>query len=63
LGEVLKTTVQLLGSYDLRSAAELKEHKPRPEDECQLIETWIATMDSTVCSRGAVVTAPAICLK
>jgi len=32
LGEVLSTSVELLSSYNLRSAREPKEHKPRPED-------------------------------
>jgi hypothetical protein len=35
---VLKETVQLLSSHDLRTIAELREHKPRPEDECQPVE-------------------------
>ena len=34
----MKETVQLLGSYDLRTVAELREHKPQPEDRCQLVE-------------------------
>jgi hypothetical protein len=50
LGDVLKTTLQLLGSYDLRSVEELKEHKPRPEDQCQLIE-HLASYDGFSCLR------------
>ena len=38
LGDVLSTTIQLLSSYNLRSIGELKEHKPRPEDQCRPIE-------------------------
>jgi hypothetical protein len=37
-GEELKTTVQLLSSYNLRTVEELREHKPRIEDQCQVIE-------------------------
>ena len=38
-GDALNTTVQLLSSYDLRTTEELKEYKPRPEDNCELIES------------------------
>ena len=31
-------TVELLSTYDLRSIAELREYKPWPEDEYQMIE-------------------------
>jgi hypothetical protein len=34
LGDELKVTIELLSSYELRSAAELREHKPRLEDKC-----------------------------
>jgi hypothetical protein len=37
-GSALKETVHLLSSYDLRAVAELREHKPRPRDECQPVE-------------------------
>jgi hypothetical protein len=37
LGDELKATIELLSSYDLRSVAGLREHKPRPEDKYQLI--------------------------
>ncbi|KAF4611388.1 hypothetical protein G7Y89_g15625 [Cudoniella acicularis] len=46
--DVLSTTVQLLSSYDLRSIRELKEHKPRPEDQCQPIE-HLASYDGFYC--------------
>ena len=48
LGDELKATVELLSSYDLRSVAELREHKPRPEDKCQLIE-HLASYDGVYC--------------
>jgi hypothetical protein len=48
LGDQLKATVELLSSYDLRSVAELREHKPQPEDECQLIEL-LASYDGVYC--------------
>ena len=38
LGDELKATIELLNSYNLRSVAGLREHKPRPEDKCQLIK-------------------------
>ncbi|KFX97428.1 hypothetical protein O988_04874 [Pseudogymnoascus sp. VKM F-3808] len=38
LGGVLKSTVQQLSSYDLRTVEELKAHKPRPEDKCEKIQ-------------------------
>jgi hypothetical protein len=50
LGDVLKTTLQLLGSYDLRSVEELKEHKPRSEDQYQLIE-HLASYNGFSCLR------------
>jgi hypothetical protein len=37
-GDPLSTTVQLLSSYSLRTAHELKEYKPCLGDECQPIE-------------------------
>jgi hypothetical protein len=37
-GSVLKETVRLLSSYDLRTREELKEHQPGPDGECQLVE-------------------------
>jgi hypothetical protein len=48
LGDVLKATVELLSSYDLRSVVELREHKPRPEDYCQLIE-HLASYNGVYC--------------
>jgi hypothetical protein len=45
---VLKATVELLSSYDLRSVVELREHKPRPEDHCQLIK-HLASYDGVYC--------------
>jgi hypothetical protein len=47
-GDILKTTVQLLSSYDLRTIEELKEHKPRPEANCELIE-YLASYDGFYC--------------
>ncbi|KAG4427113.1 hypothetical protein IFR05_017404, partial [Cadophora sp. M221] len=38
----------LLGSYDLRTVEELKERKPRPEDQCQPIE-HLASYDGSSC--------------
>lgn len=38
LGDELKATAELLNSYDLRSVAELREHKPRLGDKCQAIK-------------------------
>jgi hypothetical protein len=37
-GDELSTTMQLLSSYNLRTVEELRENKPQPLDECQLIE-------------------------
>ncbi|PQE31525.1 telomere-associated recq protein [Rutstroemia sp. NJR-2017a WRK4] len=37
-GEALKTAVQLLGSYQLRTVDELRAHKPRIEDQCPMVE-------------------------
>jgi hypothetical protein len=37
-GEALKTTIQLLSSYQLRTVDELHTHKPRIEDQCFKIE-------------------------
>jgi len=37
-GDVLSTTVQLLGSYDLRTVEELREYKRRLDNDCQPIE-------------------------
>lgn len=48
VGDILKRTTELLSSYDLRSVAELREHKPRPEDNCQLIE-YLASYDGVYC--------------
>jgi len=48
LGNELKATAELLSSYDLRSIAELREHKPRPEDKCQLIK-HLASYDGVYC--------------
>jgi hypothetical protein len=48
LGNELKATAELLSSYDLRSVAELREHKPRPEDKCQLIE-HLVSYDGVYC--------------
>jgi hypothetical protein len=45
LGDTLATTLQLLSSYELRSAEELKAHKPGPDDQCQLIE-YLQSFDS-----------------
>lgn len=38
LGNVLKTTVQLLSSYNLRTIEELRAHKPQLEDKCEQIQ-------------------------
>jgi hypothetical protein len=38
LGNALKTTVQLLSSYNLRTIEELRAHKPQPEDKCEQIQ-------------------------
>ncbi|KAH7413539.1 hypothetical protein BKA64DRAFT_661195, partial [Cadophora sp. MPI-SDFR-AT-0126] len=38
LGQVLKTTLELLSTYSLRTLGELQQHKPRIEDHCQVIE-------------------------
>jgi hypothetical protein len=38
LGAELKTTLELLCSYSLRPAPELKENKPWIEDQCQVID-------------------------
>jgi len=38
LGQELKTTLELLGTYSLRTLGELKKYKPRVEDKCQVIE-------------------------
>jgi hypothetical protein len=38
LGQELKTTLELLGTYRLRTLEELKQLKPRVEDECQVIK-------------------------
>lgn len=48
LGATLSTTVQLLSSYDLRTVEELKEHKPRLEDKCPLIEN-LESYDGVYC--------------
>jgi orsellinic acid/F9775 biosynthesis protein OrsD/helicase-like protein/RAD3-like DEAD/DEAH box helicase len=48
LGDVLSTTIELLSSYNLRSIRELKEHKPRPTDQCQAIE-HLASYDGFYC--------------
>jgi Lhr-like helicase len=48
LWDELKATAELLSSYELRSVAELREHKPRPEDKCQLIE-HLASYDGVYC--------------
>jgi len=48
LGDVLSTIVQLLSSYDLRSIGELKQHKPRPKDQCQPIE-YLASYNGFHC--------------
>ena len=45
-------TVQLLGSYDLQTAAELREQRPRPEDERQLVE-HIAAFSKATRSAGS----------
>ena len=42
LGDKLKATAELLSSYDLRSMAELREHKPRPKNKCQMIERLVS---------------------
>jgi hypothetical protein len=47
-GDLLNTTIQLLSSYSLRTAYELKEYKPRLGDECQLIE-YLACYNSFYC--------------
>jgi len=47
-GDTLKTTVQLLDSYDLRTVAELREHKPRARDERRPIE-HLASYDGFSC--------------
>ena len=47
-GDILNTTVQLLSSYDLRTAQELKEQKTRLAAECQLIE-YLASYDGLYC--------------
>lgn len=38
LGDVLKSTMKLLSSYDLSSVQELQLGKPRPEEQCELVE-------------------------
>ncbi|KFY28326.1 hypothetical protein V491_00528 [Pseudogymnoascus sp. VKM F-3775] len=38
LGSALKSTVQLLSGYELRTVEELRAHKPQPEDECEQIQ-------------------------
>ena len=38
-GNALNITVQLLSNYNLRTIKELKEYKPRPEDNYELIES------------------------
>lgn len=47
-GDTLKTTVQLLDSYDLRTVEELREHRPRTRDECRPIE-HLASYDGFYC--------------
>jgi hypothetical protein len=47
-GSVLKETVRLLSSYDLRTIAKLREHKPQPEDKCQLVE-YLASYSGFSC--------------
>jgi hypothetical protein len=37
-GDPLKTTVQLLSSYQLRTTEELRHHKPAVDDQCLRIE-------------------------
>jgi hypothetical protein len=41
-GDPLKTTVQLLNSYDLRTIGELREHKPRARNEYRPIEHLVS---------------------
>jgi Orsellinic acid/F9775 biosynthesis cluster protein D len=48
LGPELKTTLELLSSYDLRTLRELKQHKPRIEDQCQAIK-HLAVYDGFYC--------------
>ena len=52
LGEVLSTTVELLSSYNLRGVGELKEHKPRLEDQSEPIE-HLAGYDGFYCLQQA----------
>ena len=47
-GDTLKTTVQLLDSYNLRTVEELREHKPGARDECRPIE-HLASYDGFYC--------------
>ena len=47
-GDTLNTMVQLLSRYEQRTTEELKEHKPRPEDNCELIE-FLAYYDNLRC--------------
>jgi hypothetical protein len=42
LGDELKAAAELLSSYDLRSVAKLREHKPWPKDKCQIIKHLIS---------------------
>ena len=48
LGEVLKTTVQLLSNYRLKTLEELREQAPQLEDECGAIE-GLARYDGFCC--------------
>ena len=48
LGEVLKTTVQLLSNYRLKTPEELREQMPRFKDECVPIE-GLARYDGFCC--------------
>ena len=48
LGDVLRATLRLLSSYELRTVQELREHKPRPEDHCQAIK-HLASYDGFRC--------------
>ena len=48
LGQVLKTTLELLSTYSLRTLGELQQHKPRVEDKCQVIE-HLAVYDGFYC--------------
>ena len=48
LGQELKTTLELLSTYSLRTLGELKQHKPRVEDKCQVIE-HLAVYDGFYC--------------